>query len=164
MADPEEIWISDSCIIIDLHNAGILPLLFRLNYTIKTTDFVINELKSINDDLLKDFDIVTTSEEEMLELYTIRGLHMSLSITDVSVYHHAKKSGLILITGDNTLRKLAIKEKVKVHGILWVLDEFVNSGCLSPGEAIDSLNKILNLGGRLPEEECGKMVDGWKKG
>ena len=48
MADSKEVWISDTCIIIDLFNAGILSHLFSLKYSIKTTDFVISELLSEN--------------------------------------------------------------------------------------------------------------------
>jgi rRNA-processing protein FCF1 len=163
MADSKEVWISDTCIIIDLFNAGILFHLFSLEYTIKTTDFVINELLSVNKNLLSDFDVVVTPSEEMKEISTIRNLHPGLSITDVSVYYHAKKSGWVLITGDNTLRNLALKNKIDVHGVLWILDEFVNSGCITPQTAIDSLDKILNSGGRLPYEECEKMKRKWTR-
>ena len=75
MADSKEVWISDTCIIIDLFNAGILSHLFSLKYTIKTTDFVISELLSVDKNLLKDFDVVVTPSDEMKEISTI---HKSL--------------------------------------------------------------------------------------
>lgn len=162
MADSKEVWISDTCIIIDLFNAGILSHLFSLKYTIKTTDFVISELLSVDKNLLLDFDVVATPAEEMEEISSIKNLYPGLSVIDVSVFYHAKKSGWVLITGDNTLRKLALKEKMDVHGVLWILDEFVNSGCITPQTAIDSLDKILNLGGRLPFDECEKFRRKWK--
>lgn len=68
---------------------------------------------------------------------------------------------MVLITGDNTLRKLALKEKMDVHGVLWIPDEFVNSGCITPQTAIDSLEKILNSWGRLPEDECERLREKW---
>ena len=120
MDNPKEVWISDTCIIIDLFNAGILNHLFSLDYSIKTTDFVIREVFSIDKEHLSEFDVVKTSAEEMEELIKIRTLQPGLSITDISVYYHAKKEGFVLITGDNLLRKTAQRNGVNVHGLLWI--------------------------------------------
>ncbi|MEA2034002.1 MAG: type II toxin-antitoxin system VapC family toxin [Euryarchaeota archaeon] len=161
MYNAKDVWISDSCVIIDLFSAGVISHLFSLDYTIKTTDFVVNELISVDESSLKGFDVVITSSEEILDLIEIRNNHPGLSITDISVYYHANKRGWVIITGDGALRKFASEKGILVHGTLWILDEFVEAGCLLPDEAADALNSILNSGGRLPLEECEKIIKKW---
>ncbi|WP_052300881.1 hypothetical protein [Methanoplanus limicola] len=68
-----------------------------------------------------------------------------------------------MITGDNLLRKTAQRNGVNVHGILWILDEFVIAGCISSQKALKSLEKIIKAGGRLPYEECEKLRKKWVK-
>lgn len=74
-----------------------------------------DELRSLG---LKTTDM--TDEEFVLAVET-RELHHKLSFYDCVAYAVAKTRGWSLVTGDNRLRKLAQKNGVKVHGIIWVI-------------------------------------------
>ena len=63
-----------------------------------------------------------TDEEFVLAVET-RELHHKLSFYDCVAYAVAKTRGWSLVTGDNRLRKLAEKNGVEVHGIIWVIQK-----------------------------------------
>lgn len=76
-----------------------------------------DELRSLG---LKTTDM--TDEEFVLAVET-RELHHKLSFYDCVAYAVAKTRGWTLVTGDNRLRKLAQKNGIKVHGIVWVIQK-----------------------------------------
>lgn len=63
-----------------------------------------------------------TDEEFVLAVET-RELYHKLSFYDCVAYAVAKTRGWSLVTGDNRLRKLAEKNGVEVHGIIWVIQK-----------------------------------------
>ena len=76
----------------------------------------------------------------------------------------AKKRRIILLTGDNTLRKAAASEKVKVIGTIGLLDRLLNEKCIDIKEYRDCLirlKKHINNGIRLPEEEIDARLSNY---
>ena len=53
--------------------------------------------------------------------------------------------------------------KIEVHGILWVLDQFVNHEFLSPKGAIIQLNKLMMINSWLPVYEAEKLIKKWNE-
>lgn len=74
---------------------------------------------------------------------------------------HAKMLGATLVTGDRRLNELAIAGGISVHGALWLLDEMVRFKALTRGQAAAALKRMLDLGARLPVEECGNRLRRW---
>jgi len=73
----------------------------------------------------------------------------------------AKDEGAILLSGDRALRKAAYKEGVEVHGTIWLMDNMVDGGIISPHDASDSLHQMLNDGRRLPQSEVNARIASW---
>jgi hypothetical protein len=67
------------------------------------------------------------------------------------------------MTGDNLLRKAASNDLITVWGILYVFDELVRTGLISPAVACVKLHFLLETGSRLPKEECLVRFAKWCK-
>ena len=85
------------------------------------------------------------------------------SIADCSVWYYAKKVDGRLLTGDGKLRAAAEKDNVKVSGVLYLFDNFVELGLLSASEAAENLETLMTLNMRLPKAECEVRITKWKK-
>ena len=62
--------------------------------------------------------------EEVAQVFTLKREHSRLSANDcfALVTTTCQENG-ILLTGDNLLRKVATARDVRVHGVLWIIDE-----------------------------------------
>ena len=68
------------------------------------------------------------------------------------------------MTGDGKLRAAAEKDNVKVSGILYLFDNFVEYGLLSASEAAENLKALMTINMRLPKAECETRIAKWRKG
>ena len=167
-ATTTHIAITDANVFIDLIEIDTLHLLFELHYTIHTTTFVIDELidiqkeqvsKYIDSNLLKvrGFD-----SGEVAHLQQVAAQHRKLSETDVSVLVYAREINGTLLTSDNPLRKAAQKMNLNVHGMLWLLDEWVTLELLTPTKAAAHLIYLMGVNMRLPAAECVQLLGKWE--
>ena len=62
------------------------------------------------------------------------------------------------MTGDSRLYELANKNRLPVHGVLWLLDEMVRLRVLVPVQVAGALRKMLEAGARVPQDECRKRL------
>ena len=60
------------------------------------------------------------------------------------------------------LRKVATKENISVHGILFLFDELVKHAILPPELAADTLIKLKGVNTRLPLEEVDSRIKKWE--
>lgn len=74
----------------------------------------------------------------------------------------AKSRGLILLSGDKDLRSAAKKEKVEVHGTIWILDQLVAETIITQSAAAKALEEMLKAGARLPNDECQDRLRRWR--
>ncbi len=74
----------------------------------------------------------------------------------------AKSRGLTLLSADKALTNAARKEKVLVHGTLWVLDQLVSESIIAGSIAADALDKIRDAGAWLPSRECADRLKRWR--
>jgi hypothetical protein len=160
-----KIAITDASIFIDLYELGGLGWLKTLGFEVHTTDLVLNEL---SDTQLKAVRLVVdkVAELSMMDIATLQvsDFPRGLSNADRSLiwYHERMKEKMIvLFSSDKLIRTWAIKQKIEVHGILWVLDEIVAAQHLTPQEAISQLNNLMQINAWLPLSECKKRLDVW---
>lgn len=166
----EKIVVSDTNIFIDLVKLGLLGDFFSLPWDIHTTDFVINELevpeqKAAVTAFIKRKKLTVgklDSEEVGLIVERSDETGGKISITDFSVCYYAQKNGYTLLTGDMNLRKVATKENILVHGILFLFDELVKHAILPPELAADTLIKLKGVNTRLPLEEVDSRIKKWE--
>jgi predicted nucleic acid-binding protein len=91
----------------------------------------------------------------------IRSSHKSLSIYDISAFVLAQDQRIILLTGDETLRKFSESSGVEVHGILWILDEIIQNEIMSKPDAARALRQMMSHDSFLPKKECEDRLAQW---
>ena len=167
----ESLVVSDTNIFFDLLDVNLLDAFFRLPCEITTSDFVIREIlrseqaKAVNEFIRYGrLDVVSFNPEEfkgVMELFEKSG--NNTSITDCSVWYHAKRTGGRLLTGDAKLRKSAVADSVKVSGILYILDNLVEYGIADEITCADRLEQLMKKNQRLPVHECEKRIGDWRR-
>ena len=122
--------VSDTSCLIDLRKVSLLDVFLKLPYEI----LIPNTL--FEDELLKFTDaqkralirggmkVVDLPGERVLRAQEVVGAIPQLSVHDGFAFALAEDhQDCILLTGDGSLRRLASKHKIEVHGFLWVVDE-----------------------------------------
>ena len=159
--------IQDANILIDLHNAGLLDTYFRLGIETYTTDLVLREVQQPVENFVLRGQLMVKSltGEEIGDLLVFASEQPAgLTLEDCSVLQLAMQKQAILLTGDNKLRNHAIKTKVEVRGVLWVLDILLKETLLDHATAIDCLNKLMKTNPRLPVADCQYRLKAWSEG
>ncbi len=169
----EIVVVSDTNILIDLVETGLMEQFFKLQYEFHTTDMVISELtdmrqraevdRYITQGLLK---IKAFSSEEMqrfIDFISAKNKGKKLSHTDLSVWYYASENSYVLLTGDGKLRKMAIDDGVVVHGTVFVFDKFVEMDIIPKDVAVEKIKLLKTINPRLPENEIEKRIEDWGK-
>ncbi|MCJ7555026.1 MAG: hypothetical protein MUO34_14230 [Ignavibacteriaceae bacterium] len=162
--------ISDTNIFIDLINIDLLDTFLKLEYEFHTTDFVINELSDEQNKILAEkinknkIIIDKADENDLSEIIELQSEKRSLSIIDFSVFYFAKKQNAMILTGDKSFRNYATEQKFEVKGVLWILDQIIDTGLLGSADMISRLETLMITNKRLPKEECDKRLKKWGKG
>lgn len=163
--------VNDANVLIDLVNLHLLGEFFSLELIFHTTDLVLGEL---NDDQLEQLqeyinggilNITTFSSEELIHIGQLQVEKPQLSEQDCSAILCAQMVEGSLITSDNTLRKFATTKNITVRGHLWIFDQLVAHGIISPQEAIEKLTALrttINPRLGLPNAECENRISQWK--
>ncbi len=160
--------VHDANIFIDLIQLDLIGEVLSLEIEVHTTDFVIGELDADQRIIIDRFSkakkitIPTLEWNEIEMISEISEKWTTLSITDSSVFFLATKLDAVLLTGDNSLRKKAEQAQIKVHGILWLLDELVRTATITNLYAHEKLTRLMQINLRLPREECLKRLSTWE--
>ena len=71
----------------------------------------------------------------------------------------ARQKNGILLTGDNQLRKIASSKEVRVHGVLWIIDELLAAGACELELLVSALEIWMNdRAVFLPDSEIEKRL------
>ena len=161
-----QVVISDSSCLIDLRKTSLLDAFLRLPYELLIPNTLFEE------ELLKftaaqkralvhgGLKVVDLPGECVLRARQVATELPHLSIHDGFAYALAESCpGCILLTGDGSLRAHARRQKIEVHGVLWVIDE-LHIHAIS---AIESLLEALQLMAkdptvRLPQRELAAYI------
>ncbi len=164
-----EIVVNDTNIFFDLLAVDLLDIFFDLPIEIHTTDFVINEitdpkqLEIIMEYVDRKQLLVFESDFDFYsKIFELKEKVPGLSPTDCSVWHLSKIRDLTLLSGDKLLRNTALRDKVKVKGILYIFESLINGEMLSYSKAADKLEELINSGSRLPLRECKRRIEIWR--
>lgn len=168
----ERIVISDANVIFDLLSVQLLEAFFALPCEICTTDLVISEIERPEQQQIiqkfirsKKLGVTSFYFDEFSEILLLQSTSKNnTSIEDCSVLYYAQKVDGRLLTGDGKLRSAAGKDNVKVSGILYLFDNFVEYGLLSASEAAENLKALMTINMRLPKAECETRIAKWRKG
>jgi predicted nucleic acid-binding protein len=138
--------VNDASCLIDLRKGQLLHVLLRLPYRFivplpirmeELLDFTPQEWRMLEDGGLSTYDL---PGEEVAQVLTLKQEHSGLSANDCFALVTAicQKNG-ILLTGDSQLRKVATTRGVRVHGVLWIVDELQAAGACDAKLLISAL-------------------------
>jgi len=157
--------ITDTNVFFDMMSIEILPDFFGLDFEICTTDFVVAEIKKIEqaDQIqtfirskqLTVFKFTVEELEAVLNLKTTRNLRR---ITDKSVLWKALELKCTLLTGDKNLRNEAQEQGLEVRGSLWVIRILAEKDKIRATQAIQFLELLKSVNGSVPKEEIDKLI------
>jgi predicted nucleic acid-binding protein len=164
--------VKDSNLFIDLELMGMTHLWLQLPFRTITTSLVVNELENgghslslslIRDGQIEEYVVESGELFELIETYN----HLELGETDLSVLLAAEKYQGMILSGDGALRKIAMERKIEVHGTIWVLEELIKAGKITPLMAAERLSYLLDLKGTkrrfLPKSVCAARIEFWRQ-
>ena len=158
--------VNDASSLIDLRKGSLLHVMLKLPYRFivpypirhsELLDFTEQEWLLLEDGGMETFDL---PPKQTAEAYEIRMSHPRLSANDcfclITTRHHQKS---ILLTGDALLRKVAVKNRLTVHGVLWIIDQ-LKSENLCPDKRLLSALTLWRADPSvfLPDEEIDKRI------
>lgn len=158
---------SDTNVWIDFRTISRLQLPFLLPYTYIMYEESINcELlypPGFLEELIKSgLESVDITMEEFILADKWGSTYPQLSIQDRIALAIAKERKIILLTGDMSLRKAALKENVPIMGTLGILDLLSDGKYITTEEYKYCLTELLKRNGgeiRLPSSEIKKRLE-----
>lgn len=158
--------VNDASCLIDLRKGQLLHALQLLSYRFivplpireeELLDFTPQEWRMLEDGGMMTYDL---PGEEVAQVFALKREYSSLSANDcfALVTTTCHEDG-ILLTGDGLLRKVAAARAVRVHGVLWIIDELHAAEACEIDLLISALELWRNDGAVfLPPVEIDKRL------
>lgn len=162
-----KIAVKDANILIDLAEADLLGLWFKLDYETHTTDLVLREIRRVEQwrkvSPLVDAGLIRlrTFDEAEMRAVVLTSRELRVAVPDASAFVLAKQLRAILLSGDSDLRRAAEASKIRVHGVLWVFDQLIRAEVLQPRDAASRLQRLLDGSSFLPKLACEERLRQW---
>lgn len=164
MLNKGELYIKDTCILIDLIELDLIDIFYNnLNLKIITTNFVISEItdskqKVILERLISKDLVLVDCQGKFEDINSLYQLCAGLSFTDCSVIELAMRKAGYILSADGKLRKYAKENSIRVKGALWIIEEFLNNKILTKENAIGKLKEYLEINDRAPKKEIFALI------
>lgn len=140
--------VTDACIFIDLFDLDLVNAFFQLEIDIHTTTSVYFELFVEQQQVLITYQSIAKllihnlKEDDYLQIQS-EPYPKSLSQTDKSVLHIAKRLNACVLSSDKTVRNFAKNKGIEYHGMIWVFDMLVESAILTNFDAAIKLQQLV---------------------
>lgn len=162
-----QILVSDTSVLVDLERGGLIEATCRLPHQFVVPDLLYRrELQAYEGPrwMASGLQIAELSEAEVQLAQAVRLEISQLSLPDSFAFALASQRRWTLLAGDGALRSYASARQVRVHGVLWVLDELNASQTLSNSDLFAALQAIsLHPRCRLPRAEVEKRLELWSR-
>lgn len=122
--------VNDASCLIDLRKGQLLHVLPQLPHRFivplpirreELLDFTPQEWRILEDGGMETYDL---PGEQMAEAMALKREVSGLSANDcIALVTTIHQQNSVLLTGDGQLRKVAPQRGVRVHGVLWVIDQ-----------------------------------------
>ena len=143
--------------LIDIERGALLEAAFSMSYELCVPDLLYHqELAGHGGERLLALGLKVQSldGDAVVRSLAYRRAVPALSRPDCFALSLAVRSGYVLLTGDSQLRRLAAKEGVACHGLLWLLDRIESEGTTSVQRLLDGLAAVFkDPRCRLPKDE-----------
>ena len=121
--------VNDASCLIDLRKGGLLgvvcdlPYRFVIPLPVRASEVL--DLSEAEWQALDEAGMIThdLTPEEVGQALVVKGRHPGLSANDCFCRVTAQVYPGILLTGDALLRRVAAQNGLRVHGVLWMVDE-----------------------------------------
>ena len=158
--------VSDSSYLIDLRKASLLEALLKLPYEIlipnilfedELLKFTSQQKRGLIGDGMKVIDL---PGESVMRVQEVMRATPRLSVHDGFALVLAESyPGCILLTGDGELRSVAIKLRMNVRGVLWLIDEIYANGLATASDLLAVLRYFVSdQAVRLPRRELAAYI------
>lgn len=127
--------VNDASSLIDLRKGQLLPAVVQLPHRLvvpypvresEILDFSSQEWRLLDDAGLETHDLPASA---VAHAYRVKQEHGRLSANDCFCLATAKQfTDTVLLTGDQTLRRVAEGHDLEVHGVLWIVEELRHRG------------------------------------
>ena len=149
--------VSDTSVLIDLERGSFLGPVFRLPFEFAVPDLLYErELRNHGGPALIDMGlrVEELGGPAVALALEYRRARRSLSLPDSFALALSKANSWTLLSGDRSLRALALEEAVECHGVLWLLDRLHEHRILDQDALTEGLRQIAGHPRcRLPQAE-----------
>ena len=127
--------VNDASCLIDLRKGGLLTafcdLPYRFIVPLPVRESEVLDVSSRQWRQLDDVGMITHDliPDEIAQALALKHRHPGLSANDCFCLVTALVHPGILLTGDALLRRVATNHGLRVHGVLWIVDELDATGC-----------------------------------
>src|SRR5262249_48959928 len=157
--------VTDANIWLDLLAGSLLAVVARLSFRCVIPDVLMHEdLKEATQQQLRALGVreVEATAEQVKEAVRLVKVYPQASPTDLLALVIARWQEATLLTGDRALRKAAEKERVEVHGTIWLIEQLIAEEAISATEAADALEQMRSQGRWLPVNEVERRLREWR--
>ncbi|UWQ74348.1 hypothetical protein [Leisingera sp. M658] len=142
-----QVLVSDTSVLIDIERASLTARLFELPYEFVVPDVLFEEelLDWIGPELVeRGLRVEELTPNEVEQATRLRRERAMLSVPDVFAFALAAARDWTLLTGDGALREEAKSQRVRMHGVLWVFDQFEEHGTCATDDLKVGLTALRN--------------------
>jgi len=154
--------VCDTNVLLDMLSGNIVSEMFRLRYRYITPDLVLRgELREtqISAVLGMGLQCLPVQHETANRAAVLGRAYPKLQDYDLLILATAESERCSLLTGDAALRGAAEDMHIEVVGTLWLIKQMMLSDLLSVASARSALQKMKQMGRRLPWDLAGQMLD-----
>ena len=158
--------VNDASCLIDLRKGGLLAVFGKLPYRLvvplpvresEILDFSEAQWQALDAAGLITHDL---TPDEIAQALALKARHPALSANDCFCHVTADTHAGILLTGDRLLRNVASDNGLRVHGVLWVIDELLAARACSSCTLIRALRSWQSdVAVFLPHDEISNRLD-----
>jgi hypothetical protein len=154
--------VSDASVLIDLERGRLLEEMFLLPFEFAVPDLLYaRELAGpLGEQLMAlGLRVEELTSTELTRATTVRRQDASLSIPDTFAFAIAESRRWSLLTGNGSLRELALAERIEMHGVLWLFDQFADGNHVVLERLHNGLSMIFaHPRCRLPTQEVRRRL------
>ena len=158
--------VNDASCLIDLRKGGLLGVLCNLPHQLivplpvrasEVLDFSDQQWRHLDDHGMITHDLTSA---EVAQAFALKENHRALSANDCFCLVTALTNRGILLTGDALLRGVATEKGLRVHGVLWVIDELAVAEACATSLLVEALRAWQSDSTVfLPQHEISKRLD-----
>ena len=106
-----------------------------------------------------DFTIIELDDADVEKTLDYLRRYPALTLHDVWALYLCASRGRRLLTRSSQLTSAATDAGVVTHSTLWLFDQLVVAGCLSPWDAVAAVRQMQSRGRGLSQARCDRFIE-----